>query len=196
MPLDSDMTNADSQLHVEFYEYKDAPYKGVTFVRIMVPGDKNLIIDQPMKELHKSRFPRQWLYYQMKNAGEEVPGVKLETWHEECPDELTMGQMEELQALKFRTVEQIASASDGQLQRVGMGGIGVRSRAKAYMARKNHVESSSELSDMKKQIAELQALLIANSVNAAVEKKKPGRPKKVPLNVVHNDAPTHAAGHE
>ena len=40
MALDSDIANADTHLHVEFYTFDKAPYKDIPFVRIMVPGDK------------------------------------------------------------------------------------------------------------------------------------------------------------
>ncbi len=64
MALDSDINNADSQLYVEFYNYEKDPYKGKPFVRIIVPGDKTTVIDQPVRDDHKERFPRQWLHFQ------------------------------------------------------------------------------------------------------------------------------------
>ena len=48
MPLDSDINNADSQLHVEFYVKDSGANEGRPYVRIMAPGDKTNIIDQPV----------------------------------------------------------------------------------------------------------------------------------------------------
>ena len=50
MALDSDIHNADSHLHVEFYTNDQKPYKDrpTPFVRIIVPGDKTNIVDQPV----------------------------------------------------------------------------------------------------------------------------------------------------
>jgi hypothetical protein len=55
--MDSDVENADSKLYVEFYTHERKPHVGQPFVRIMVPGDKTNILDQPVREDHKQRFP-------------------------------------------------------------------------------------------------------------------------------------------
>jgi hypothetical protein len=172
--LDSDINNADAQLHVEFYTREDGPNKGKPYVRIQAPGDKTNIVDQPLRDDHKARFPRQWLYYQMQqseSAAQEI-GTPLLHWHRENPDELNKDQVAELNILKFVTVEQLALASDGQLQRVGMGAIGLREKARMYLNRKNRMDSTAELDDTKRQLAELQAQM------AALTGKKRGRPPK------------------
>jgi hypothetical protein len=74
-------------------------------------------------------------------------------------------------------VEQLALASDAQLQRVGMGGIGLRDRARLYLNRKNRTEASAELEDTKKQLAELQAQMAA-LLSRDEEPKRRGRPPK------------------
>lgn len=159
MSLDSDATNADAQLHVEFYEYEKDPYKGQPFVRIVVPGDKTNIIEQPAREHHKARFPRQWFHYQSQNNSDQVVGISLALWNKDRPDELTDGQMIELGILKFQTVEQVARASDAQLQRVGMGAVGIRERARSYLASQNAAQSGAELELLKAQVAQLTAML-------------------------------------
>lgn len=189
MPLDSDVSNADAQLHVEFYESKEEGYKGVPFVRIMTPGDKTSIYEQPARESHKQRFPRHWLYFQMKQSdnGAPLPGTTLKIWNAERPLELTDALMEELQILKFQTVEQIAGASDAQIQRVGMGAAGLREKARTYLLQRSKlanneelIKTQKELEDMKAQIASLLAAQGDKSVKGAA-------------NVVNASA-THAAG--
>jgi hypothetical protein len=179
MPLDSDVPNGDEQLHVEFFIAKDMDPKwdGKPFVRINIPGDKTSIVEQPVREDHKARFPRQWLYFQMKQSeadGPQLLGTPLDTWRTESPEDITKGHIEELRILKFQTVEQIAAASDQQLQRIGMGGPGLRERAKAYLNRKTRTETQVELDQTKKQLEELQVQM-AELLSA----RKPGRPKKV-----------------
>ena len=178
MPLDSDIFNADEQLQVEFYIAKDVDPKwdGKPFVRINIPGDKTTIIEQPMTEEHKKRFPRQYLYFQMKQNEQDAPavGTSLDIWFAEGNGDINRGHIEELRILKFQTVEQIASASDAQLQRIGMGGVGLREKAKAFLARRNRSETENQLEVTKKQLAELQAQM------AALMARKPGRPKRVP----------------
>jgi hypothetical protein len=174
MPLDSDMPNADASLHVEFYISDDADWKGKPFVRIMVPGDKNNIVEQPVRDDHKARFPRQWLHFQMQNSdGSMVIGVPISQWLAEAPEDINRGQAEELHILKFQTVEQVATATDAQVQRVGMGGIGLRDRARAYLSRRNRAESRSELDETKRELEELKAQMA--ELMAA---RRPGRPRK------------------
>jgi hypothetical protein len=81
--------------------------------------------------------------------------------------------------LKFVTVEQLALASDAQLQRIGMGGVGLRERAKMYLNRKNRVEATAELEDTKRQLAELQAQM-AQLLGSEPAKRR-GRPPKETL---------------
>ena len=173
MALDSDISNADSHLHVEFYENDRAPYMGVPFVRILIPGDKTNEIDQPVREDHKQRFPRQWLYYSMRNENPVMIGTPLEEWNKAQPEEFSDLQMAELQIYKFQTVEQLATASDSQLQRVGMGAVGLRERARQFLALKNRSADAIELDSTKQQLAVLQG-----QMQELMNKRGPGRPPK------------------
>lgn len=195
MPLDSDVNNADSHLHVEFYECnREGPDKGKPFVRIMIPGDKTTVIDQPVREDHKMRFQRHWLHFQMQKADGQVIGTPLSQWHTERPQELTDGQLHEMMILKFQSVEQVANATDAQLMRMGMGGNGLRERARMYLSSKNAQTAGAEMEAMKAQIAALTAAL-ENKTDTTAPKKKPGWPKgKKRVNVKHDNAPTGAAG--
>lgn len=178
--MDSDIQNADSQLHVEFYHFKDDPYKGEPFVRIMIPGDKTSIVEQRVREDHKERFPRQWLYFRMKNeeGKTEIFGTPLRSWHENLPADLTRNQLEELQILKFQTVEQVALASDSQMQRIGMGGAGLRERARTYLQNKNRSDDATELQETKDKLADLEAKMAMLLEGQEPQKRAPGRPKK------------------
>ena len=174
--MDSDMNNADNALHVEFYKSTEEGYKDVPFVRIHIPGDKTTVIDQPVREDHKERFVRQWLYFQMKsNEGAEVYGTMLSKWNADEPKEFDKFQMEELQILKYQTVEQVATSTDSQLQRVGMSGFALRDKARAYLARQNQTVTSTALEDAQKELAILKEQVARLTSNS---KPKMGRPKK------------------
>ena len=210
MRLDSDDTN--TQVNVQFYTYRalntkrwpnrdaaalEDSYDGKPFIRLMTPADKDNIPDRPVREGDKERFPRQWLNYMREITGDDVPGIKLAQWHQEHPDDLSRGQLETLEMMKFQVVEQVAGMSDTQSMRIGMGGDGLRIRAQAYLKSKNVAASSSEVDALKGQIEEMRKMLMER---ASVPEKKAkgwpkGRPRK-PVNVVNNDAATHAAGHE
>jgi len=192
MPLDSDIQHGDDQLHVTFYESTLKGYEGVPFIRIVVPGDRTNIIDRFVRSEDKARFPRHWLAYQMDNAEGQVIGTLLNTWHMDRPEEFTRNELEEMQILKFQTVEQIATANDKQLQKIGMGAAGMRTRAQAYLVGKNanivsdeHAKTQRELVEMKEQMAALQAMLTP---------RKPGRPKKVDSDVNDDDVAVGATG--
>ncbi|HEV8492400.1 MAG TPA: hypothetical protein VGR76_09010, partial [Candidatus Angelobacter sp.] len=162
MPLDSDTPNADAQLQVTFYEYKeDGPWKGVPHVRIMTPGDKTSIIDRPARDDDKRRFQRQWLHFQMKSTDMQVIGTPLSQWRQDRPDEISQGQLEELFILKFMSVEQVAMASDTQVQRVGIGAAGLRERARSYLSAKNAQASGAELAALKAENEAMKAQMAA-----------------------------------
>ena len=175
MALDSDINNADSHLHVEFYTNDQKPYKDrpTPFVRIIVPGDKTNVVDQPVREDHKERFPRQWLHFQMQSGDGPVIGTLLQQWNTDDEENFSLHQMAELQILKFQTVEQVATASDSQLQRIGMGGAGLRERAKTYLTRKNQSANTSELEVTRRELNELK-----QQMAMLMETKKLGRPRK------------------
>jgi hypothetical protein len=145
MALPSDEQGADSRLQVRFYkkpvqqeqESMDAGrpiYKEFDFVHICVAGDTLTEIDTYALASHKTRFPIQWANY-MNRVGandQEVVGTPVSEW-----PLVSKSQAEELRAMKFFTVESIASASDQQLQRMGMAAgmspYAFRDKAKAFL---------------------------------------------------------------
>jgi hypothetical protein len=145
MALPSDENNADSRLQVRFYkravkqeqESLEAGrdiYKEFDFVHICVAGDTLTEIDTYAQNSHKQRFPIQWAQY-MNRVGaddEEVVGTPISEW-----PLVSKSQAEELRALKFKTVESVANASDLQLQRMGMAAgmspYAFRDKAKAFL---------------------------------------------------------------
>jgi hypothetical protein len=145
MALPSDEQGADSRLQVRFYkkpvqleqESIDAGrpiYKEYDFVHICVAGDTLTEIDTFAQQSHKQRFPIQWANY-MNRVGandEEVVGTPISEW-----TLVSKSQAEELRAMKFYTVESIATASDQQLQRIGMAAgmspYAFRDKAKAFL---------------------------------------------------------------
>lgn len=126
MALDSDVNAADQALHVEIYdgtvrqnflsEQAGRPiYHDAVFIRIQAAGDKLNIIDRPIEENDKRRFPLHWAHYQNQTKDGEHPGTPLS----ELPG-LTKAGVLTLKASGFHTVEQFAAASDGVLQTLGM----------------------------------------------------------------------------
>ena len=181
-------SNGDETLFVEFYmapvrnnhksEQAGRPiFDDVTHVRIQAPGDMLTVVEREAWDGDKRRFPRQWQAFEAQQAGrEELSGTPISTW-----PALSRSQVEELRALKFYTVEQIANASDQQLQRIGMGGFGLRTTATAYLESATNSalaqQQATELARRDQQIAELQEQ-IARLASAVDDKRGPGRPRK------------------
>ena len=142
----------------------------VPYIRIMRPGDLTTVIETMVRDDHKARWPARWLAWQMKegliDGGENIPGWKLNDWPEVSAD-----QLRELNYLRFFTVEQVGGASDAQVQRMGMGGMSVREKAKqalagrAQSAAKEAVAAvearhATEMAELRKQMDELKAMII------------------------------------
>lgn len=215
-PLESDTQNADAQLQVTFYHFKgEGMWNGVPHVRIISPGDSLNIIDRPASEFDKARFHRQWLFFQADATKNEIVGTPLSQWRTERPEEISDGQLQELLILKFMSVEQVAMASDSQVQRVGIGAQGLRERARSYINSKNAQAAGAELSKaqdellmlksaMERMAAQMQAMQSAppaeKTYRAGAVRRKTGggwnkgmrgmkRTKKEATADDHNDAP-------
>jgi len=92
------------------------------------------------------------------------------------PENFNDMQMAELQIFKFQTVEQVATATDNQLQRVGMGAAGLRELARRYLQVKNQSSSQTEIEHTKQELAQVKEQMAA--LMAQLSEKKVGRPKK------------------
>lgn len=125
----------DAKLYVQFYQsilknesrskeegrpmYDDVPY-----IKIFTPGDRTSVIDRPIRETDKFRFPAQWNRF--SNSQEQrADGTPLAEW-----PIISRSQAEELKFFGFQTVEQIADAKDG----INMMGINdLKNKAKVYL---------------------------------------------------------------
>ena len=152
-------------------------FEDILFVEYYPAGSTLLKMDVPANDMHKQRFHKQWAYYQLTNGGDsrEV-GTPLSQWAILSP-----ADVENLRAMKFNTVENVAGASDTALQSIGMGAGGMaphvlRARAQAYLTSATDTalpqKQAEEMEAMKKQIAELTAMLTAKPADAPTEKKK------------------------
>jgi hypothetical protein len=178
-------TNPDSQLYVEFYWHepvdkwasevktqeqgKRVVVKGErqAFVRIMRPGDQTTIIETPVREDHKQRWPERWMYWQMSEGlvdNQVVPGWRIDEW----PYLMDKPELlRELKYTRFQTVDQVAGASDAQVQKMGVGGMGLREQARIDLrghynkeVAKQLEDKDRELNEMKERMAKLEALVM------------------------------------
>lgn len=131
--------NPDRNLHVEFKEIsiksqfksekEERPIFDTVLICTVTPPGGLLSVPAVCTEDHKRRFPFHWQQYQnSKGEGLQVQGTPLDEW-----PALDVGQRDTLKASKFYTVEQIANASDVQVQAMGMGGQALQQKAQAYL---------------------------------------------------------------
>lgn len=165
------------------------------YVRIMVPGDKTTEVVQPVTEPLKRRFAREWMAWQIDEGiiggDADIPGWKLSEW-----PELDADTVRELLHMRFQTVEQLAGASDKQIQGIGMGGVNLREKARVAMRNRMGDETRqaleaerAEKDELKARLAALEARLmgmdtpvspVAETQPDAVSevRRGPGRPAK------------------
>lgn len=176
------MQRTDDNLFVEFYmgampseiKSKEQGYPvhiEVPFVRINIPGDINNQIDTRAEDHHKQRFAVQWGRFEA-GLSQGIQGWRLEDW-----PAVSTAQVRNLKHLGVHTVEQMSNLTDTQCQKVGMGAMELRLKAKGALEKaKGDVDENAEL---KAQLAQMQAQLAElAAASAEPEKRGPGRPKK------------------
>src|SRR5688572_1284608 len=144
-------------------------YRKVEFITIAVPGSKDTI-HRPVIPADKARFRAK--YEAFKNAqGEPVEGTPVE----QLP-EIKHTQVTDLKYVGVTTIEQLAKVADSSPMMNMMGGVGLKQRAAAWVAknRKSSVitqtnealkERDDKIEALQKQMAELLASMEATRAN-------------------------------
>lgn len=86
----------------------------VDYIEIATPGDKNNIVHRPMREDDHRKYAQQYKAWKTGQDSDVATGLPLAAWA--IMDRATV---EEFAYFKIRTVEQLASVSDGNAQRLG-----------------------------------------------------------------------------
>lgn len=193
MALETDKSSIDAN-YVTFYRkavqnnYKSAEaghpiFEDVDYIRIASPGGYN-IVETPVRGDHKARYPRLWANYERAMKNEEVSeGTPIAEW-----PQLTRAQCETLRAMSFYTVEQLASASDLQIQQLQMVAPKVREMAQAWLKQANSREllkaaeekaakEELEKQELKRRLEELEAKL-AKAVEQKPDPKIESEPRQ------------------
>jgi hypothetical protein len=142
-------------------------FREAEMIHIAAPGAKSSIIIREVREDDKHRFAAKYEKFQKGMVDEQVEGYPLKEW-----SILSRSMVEELKHLGFRTVEQIASASDSVVSKYP-GLRELQSRAKTWLeSQKSTVpleKLHTQVEEMKKQ---MDALLKANEDLVAAAKAK------------------------
>lgn len=129
-------------------------YDDVECVRIIIPGDKNSVIDRPAERNDKRRFPKQYAAF-LDGAKEEdqVSGTRLSDW-----PFLSRAQIAEFKHLGLVTVEHIAECRDDVVSRVP-GLQQLKRNAQLWLGKaKGAAEAAKQAKVMDDQAAQIAAL--------------------------------------
>lgn len=124
-------------------------FDDVECIRIIVPGDKNNIIDRPARADDKRRFGKQYqLFKDGRKEDEQISGTRLTEW-----PFLTRAQCEEFRYLGIHTVEQLAEVRDDITSRVP-GMVQLKEHAKVWLGK---TKSAAEAARTANEMAELRS---------------------------------------
>lgn len=170
---------AENNLFVQFYtdalelkaesEKQGRPiFKDVAFVRIIVPGDTNNIIERVADENDKQRFPNAWAKYQNSEV-QGTQGTPLEQW-----PQITRSLLKECKYFEIHTVEALSNISDAHVAKLGMGFGELRNKAKAWLeaaaGTAQITAQAAENEQLKQMLADLQAQI--NDISETKTRRK------------------------
>ena len=167
-------------------------FKDVEFAMITMPGG-GLVVDKPINEAllyewkngdNRRKPPSPFAYraYEAWKEGREAPvnGTDLKNW-----PGVTPAQLKTCQNATVRTIEDLAAANADTIRKLGMGGVAMMEKAKAYLASANQNKTSEEVSAL---MVKLEALSDTvkrkdEQISDLLERlddstKKRGRPRK------------------
>lgn len=169
-------------LFVEFYEdahevaHKSEAegrpvYETREFVRVIVPGDMNNIVERVASDEDKRRFPNEYARFK-QGTSKQHEGTLLTMW-----PPINKAQVKEAAYFEVHTVEQLASISDANMLRMGMGWQEMRRKAQAWL---QLAKDGALASKQASQIEELEntVKLLQEQIAQVNAQRGPGRPRK------------------
>lgn len=132
---------------------------------IQIFNSKDNVIDRPVRDTDKNRWPRS--YHAWKNSGDGEPGAsgtRLEHW-----PQVTRAQAEELRYFKVFTVEGLAALPDSTVQKIP-GALVLKQKAMLYveaakadapfLKMKSELDKrDGEIANLKEQLARLSKII-------------------------------------
>jgi hypothetical protein len=173
-PKDFERPYSDGGTHAKFYtkavpdaaasaEAGSPKFTDKVYVEIMTPGNSTNIIDRPIRDTDKRRFPQQYAAF-VAGDSEQITGTPLTevTW-------VPRSIIEELTYAKVRTVEQLAEINDNVCTRTP-GMFDMKRKAIAWL---ENAKQAAPFTKIFKENEDLQARLAAMEEQlAALSKPK------------------------
>lgn len=175
----ANQSEADKALMVRFF-YKNVEnkmesqaqgrpvFKEKTYIEIRVAGQRDVQACRPATHADKQRFPKHLEAFE-KRVEPPTEGMPLVEW-----PKITRTQAEELAFMNVKTVEQLSSMKDSNLQQF-MNGYALRDAAVKWLETNSAETDTREKEELKAQIAELQATVasLLEAHNRGVEAFSP-----------------------
>lgn len=128
----------DSRVFVTFYKrsvhnaHKSSVagipiHDSVDYMKLIFPGEKETVIDQPVKEWDKHRFKRQWEAF-TANKSQHAGGTPLDALFPDNPEIVAT-----LKAMHVHSVQALAAMGDNAAMNMHFGGD-LRQKAQQYLA--------------------------------------------------------------
>jgi len=109
------------------------------WIEIIIPGSRDRPVC-PVRPDHRQLYPQQWESYKNGEARNVAGGTPISEWQA-----VARTRAAELKAQGFYTVEQLASASDTQRQKIGADARFLVDQASAFIAGRNELDSERRL---------------------------------------------------
>ena len=162
-----------------------AIFKEKTYIEIRIAGQRDAQACRPITHADKQRFPAHWEAYQ-KRVEPPTEGTPLSQWAV-----ISRTQAEELAFINVKTVEQLSTVADTNIQNF-KGGYGLREKAVKWLENAGIEADKRDKSEMRDEIEELKAqiakLVSAAAFNATTPEEVPAPVKRATRSRKPNNA--------
>lgn len=159
-------------------------YDTVTMVELRNKGERGESVSRLVKdadkdetEYYKTAFPGAWAQYKGGGDGGFVSGTLLKAL------DLQIGEIQMLEQMGIRTVEELASMNDSGAMKV-RGGLSLKNKAVVFMK----AQQMSRDGNLMESISRMEARIAELETENAELKPKRGRPRKEPVDDGQSDA--------
>lgn len=144
-------------------------FKEIPFVRIQNPGDRNNVLETKATDHYKQKYAREWDHFQRGQVGMTI-GTPLSQW-----PQITKSQVKEAEYFGVKTVEQLSEVMDTAIQKMGMGWMELRKKARDYLSAAAGTAPITALQAENERLRQEFEALKASLANPEVKR---GRPRK------------------
>jgi hypothetical protein len=103
-------------------------HKDAEYIKIYIPGDRNLEVDRPIRIKDQQQYAREYMAFKANRSQDEGVGTLLSAW-----GAISTSTVEDYRFQKVKTVEQLAGLSDSAVSRLGRGTLAHRKMAQDFI---------------------------------------------------------------